>query len=228
MTSSVEGIDVLVIEDDPATSDVLKTFFEGKGSHVRVAADGGTGLKLIQERLPDVVLLDLMLPDMDGLNVLDVLDSGKVPVLAITAKDDVDDLVKGLAEGLDDYITKPFRLREVLARTESTLRRYRSTAVEPVNLGDFKIDDVRKEVTYKGEAIPLTKKEYTLFFHLAQEPGKVYSDQELIRKVWPEGALTTSSDVKRYIHLLRQKVEIDPSKPQFVQTVRGFGYKLEI
>lgn len=224
---TLKGMRVLVIEDDPATGDILNTFLKGQGALVEVVDDGVAGLKAFQAQSPDVVLLDLMLPGMDGWDVLSVLKQHPVPVIAITAQDDVDDVVRGLSEGFEDYITKPFRLREVLARINKALQRAQPQRPATYTVGDLFIDDGRKEVMLKARPISLTKKEYLLLFELAQQPGKVYSERELIEKVWDAGGLATAADVKRYIHLLRQKIEEDPSQPRYIQTVRGFGYKLE-
>jgi DNA-binding response OmpR family regulator len=221
-------LNILVIEDDADAREILKMHLEGQGATVTFAEDGMAGIKEFNSQTPDLVLLDLMLPKLDGWEVLSLIKPHEVPIIAITAKDSTDDVVRGLTEGFDDYITKPFRLREVSARIDAVLRRARSSISDSVQVGDLFIDDQKKQVTIDGELIHLAPKEYSLLKTLADQPGRVFSEQELIAAVWPEGGLATSSDVKRYVYLLRQKVEVDPQSPKYVHTVRGFGYKLEI
>jgi len=227
MNLNLNNLNVLIVEDDPDAQDILKMHLEGLGASVRVASDGLEGVKLFKESPPQVVLLDLMLPQLDGWDVLSVIRSYEVPVIAITAKDSTDDVVRGLTEGLDDYITKPFRLREVSARIDAVLRRGKGVEKTSIQLGELLIDDQKKRVTLSNNDVTLAPKEYSLLKTLAEQPGRVFSEEELIQAVWPEGGLATSSDVKRYIYLLRKKIEADPQEPRYVQTVRGFGYKLE-
>jgi DNA-binding response OmpR family regulator len=221
------GLSILIIEDDPDAQEILRMHLEGMEAQVRIAADGLEGVKAFKAETPDVVLLDLMLPQLDGWDVLSVIRPHDVPVIAISAKDSTDDVVRGLAEGLDDYITKPFRLREVSARIDAVLRRARGNGSVSLQRGELSIDDERKRVTLSGNLIALAPKEYSLLKTLAEQPGRVFSEEELIRAVWPEGGLATASDVKRYIYLLRKKLEADPQQPRYIQTVRGFGYTLD-
>ena len=220
---------VLVVDDDETARDVLESFLTAKGYAVQTAADGHSALKSFQADPPDVVLLDVMMPGMDGWEVLDVIRArSRVPVLMVTAKDTTDDVVRALSGGVDDYIVKPFKLREVEARIQAVMRRAAPLQAEgKIALGFLTIDDARKEVFYRGQRIELSPKEYDLLRLLASQPGAVFSEEDIIRKVWPEGSLASSTDVKRYVHLLRQKLESDPQTPALVRTVRGFGYKLE-
>lgn len=220
---------VLVVDDDATARDVLESFLSAKGHRVQTAADGHAALKRFQSDPPDVVLLDVMMPGMDGWEVLEVIRArSQVPVLMVTAKDATDDVVRALSGGVDDYIVKPFKLREVDARIQAVMRRAAPLQSEgKIALGSLVIDDARKQVSYRGRRIELSPKEYDLLRLLASQPGAVFSEENIICKVWPEGSLASSTDVKRYIHLLRQKLETDPQAPALVRTVRGFGYKLE-
>lgn len=226
--TDLASLKILIIEDDADAREILKMHLEGQGASVNFAVDGMEGIKSFNEATPDLVLLDLMLPKLDGWEVLSLIRPHDVPVIAITARDSTEDVVRGLSEGFDDYITKPFRLREVSARIDAVLRRAKAATTASFQLGDLLIDDQRKQVTIEGEIVHLAPKEYSLLKTLADQPGRVFSERELIESVWPEGGLATSSDVKRYVYLLRQKVEADPQNPKYIHTVRGFGYKLEV
>lgn len=221
---------ILIVEDDEHARDVLESYLAAKGYTVTCAVDGLEALQHFKSNPPDVVLLDITMPKLDGWDVLEVLRAkSTVPVIMVTARDTTDDVVKGLVSGVDDYIVKPFKLREVEARIQAVLRRVDSFEPEKkVSLGALSIDDARKQVFVNEERIDLSPKEYDLLKLLASKPGHVFSDEQIIRRVWPEGSLAATSDVKRYIHLLRQKIEPDPQQPAYVKTIRGFGYSLEI
>lgn len=221
---------ILIAEDDEQARDVLESYLAAKGHTVCCAADGLEALERFKSESPDVVLLDITMPKLDGWEVLEALRAqSTVPVLMVTARDTTDDVVKGLSGGVDDYIVKPFKLREVEARIEAVLRRVDSfEAPKKLSLGALSIDDARKQVFVDGQRVDLSPKEYELLKLLASRPGHVFSDEQIIRHVWPEGSLAAPTDVKRYIHLLRRKVEPDPQHPVYVKTVRGFGYSLEV
>lgn len=215
---------ILIAEDEAEARLILKTYLGAKGYELLEAADGLEALAHFNREGPDAILLDLMMPRLDGWEVLSyVRAQGRTPILVITARDATDDIVKALQMGADDYIVKPFKLREVEARLEVVLRRHRPPLLK---VGPLEIDDHRKTVRLHGQVIELSPKEYQLLKLLASEPGRVFSDEEILRKVWPEGSLASSMDVKRYIHLLRRKLEPDPKTPKLILTVKGFGYKL--
>lgn len=215
---------ILIAEDETETRLILKTYLGAKGYELLEAADGLEALAHFNRERPDALLLDLMMPRLDGWEVLSyVRAQGRTPILVITARDATDDIVKALQMGADDYIVKPFKLREVEARLEAVLRRHRPPVLK---VGPLEIDDHRKTVRFHGQAIELSPKEYQLLKLLASEPGRVFSDAEILSKVWPEGSLASPMDVKRYIHLLRRKLEPDPKTPKLILTVKGFGYKL--
>jgi two-component system KDP operon response regulator KdpE len=216
---------ILIADDDTDSREILKTYFEAKGHQIVLAVDGMEALKRFTDEKPDLVLLDIMMPKLDGWEVLHYIRAaGRTPVLMITAKDATYDIVKALASGADDYIVKPLKLREVEARVLAVMRRIQPPAQWRV--GDLEINDAEKRVRLGEEEIALSPKEYELLKLLASQPGRVFSDEEIIRHVWPEGGLASATDVKRYIYLLRHKIEADPKNPRLVLTVPGFGYKL--
>jgi two-component system, OmpR family, KDP operon response regulator KdpE len=216
---------ILIADDDADSREILKTYLAAKGYQIVLAADGAEALKRFTDERPDLVLLDIMMPKLDGWEVLHYIRAaGRTPVLMITAKDATDEIVKALSEGADDYIVKPLKLREVEARIVAVMRRFQPSAYW--RAGELEIDDAQKRVRVRGREVALSPKEYELLKLLASQPGRVFSDEEIIRHVWPEGGLASSTDVKRYIYLLRQKIEADPKNPALVLTVPGFGYKL--
>jgi DNA-binding response OmpR family regulator len=216
---------ILIADDDADSREILKTYLAAKGHQIVLAADGAEALKRFTDERPDLVLLDIMMPKLDGWEVLHYIRAaGRTPVLMITAKDATDEIVKALSEGADDYIVKPLKLREVEARIVAVMRRFQPSAYW--RAGELEIDDAQKRVRVRGREVALSPKEYELLKLLASQPGRVFSDEEIIRHVWPEGGLASSTDVRRYIYLLRQKIEADPKNPTLVLTVPGFGYKL--
>lgn len=216
---------ILIADDDRDSREILKTYFEAKGHQIVLAGDGLEALKRFTDEQPDLVLLDIMMPKLDGWEVLHYIrTAGRTPVVMITAKDATDDIVKALSSGADDYIVKPLKLREVEARVLAVMRRVQPPARWRV--GELEIDDARKRVRLGEKEIALSPKEYELLKLLASQPGRVFSDGEIIRHVWPEGGLASATDVKRYIYLLRQKIEANPQHPTLILTVPGFGYKL--
>jgi DNA-binding response OmpR family regulator len=219
---------ILVVDDDPDIVRLLKYFLEAKGRQVQTASTGAEALELFKREPPDLVILDVILPGMDGWTVLQkIRESSQVPVLMLTGKDAPTDKAKGLLSGADDYIAKPFDLAELEARIVAVMRRYKPS-VRPtlIRVGDLEIDDSIKQVKVKGRTVSLSPKEYELLKLLASEPGRVFSHQEIIAEVWQNKPLITSSDVTKYIYLLREKLEDDPENPRYILTVRGFGYKL--
>jgi len=219
---------ILVVDDDPDIVRLLKYFLEAKGRQVQTASTGAEALELFKREPPDLVILDVMLPGMDGWTVLHkIRESSQVPVLMLTGKDAPTDKAKGLLSGADDYIAKPFDLAELEARIVAVMRRYKPSARPAlIRVGDLEIDDSVKHVKVKGRTVSLSPKEYELLKLLASEPGRVFSHQEIIAAVWQNKPFITSSDVTKYIYLLREKLEDDPENPRYILTVRGFGYKL--
>ncbi len=219
---------ILIAEDDATSLHLLRKFLEAKGHFVITAVNGQEALDKFAKEKPDLVLLDVMMPKLDGWAVLQKLrESGvKTPVIMVTAKDSTDDKVRGFSTGADDYITKPFDLREVEARIEAVMRRVSQSPY--IQLGALQIDDERKEVRLGDTVIDLSPKEYELLRLLASKPGKVFSHREIIDSIWRDNPYASSEDVKKYIYLLRNKIEEDVENPKIIVTVRGFGYKLGV
>ena len=219
---------LLVVEDEADARELLKVYLEAKGHQVSTANDGVEALEAFKSDPPDMVLLDVMLPRLDGWSVLEAIRAqSRVPVIFLTARDGTDDVIKGLSLGGDDYLTKPFEPRELEARIQAVLRRVGDRMdLQGIQVGALHIDDRAKAVTLGEAPVQLSPKEYEFLRLLANEPGRVFSDEEIIARLWPSGSHATSNDVKQYIHLLRNKLEEDPQHPRLILTVKGFGYKL--
>jgi len=222
---------ILVVEDESAVSRGVKDALSFNGYIVDVAEDGLDGYRLAREGSFDLLILDLMLPGMPGLEVLERLrgESVHTPVLILTARGQESDRVKGLELGADDYVVKPFSVRELVARVGAHLRRQVADAGTgtPVPLGEVEFDFQRREVRRKGRLVPALPKEIDLARYLLEHRGRVVTRDELLLKVWeyPVSGLQTRT-VDNYVMKLRQKVESDPARPRLILTVRGKGYRL--
>ncbi|MFQ5794961.1 MAG: response regulator transcription factor [Candidatus Bipolaricaulia bacterium] len=225
---------ILVAEDDPGARKLLRKFLTAEGHQVITAEDGLEAIERFFTGSPDLVLLDLMMPKVDGWEVLErIRNASETPVIMLTVRGATEDKVRGLSAGVDDYITKPFDLREVAARIEAVMRRYRGEGRDEagesvLELGDLVIDDASKEVRVRGQLVGLSPKEYELLKLLASKPGRVFSNEEILEAVWPERGYASAEDVKKYVYLLRNKVEVNTEQPELIVTVRGFGYKLAV
>jgi DNA-binding response OmpR family regulator len=233
-TAPAPATSLLVIEDDDNISTAIEEYFSRSGYTVTTAADGVAGVEAAVKARPDVVVLDLMLPKMDGLAVCKELrlKNPQMPIVMLTAKDDVVDKVLGLEMGADDYITKPFSLREVEARIKSVLRRARATAAvgdgldeTPIVHGNLRVDPVRREVTIADRHVDLTPKEFDLLRLFAANPGRVFPRKYLLEKIWDYSYEGYDRTIDSHINRLRAKIEENPEKPQLVLTVWGIGYK---
>jgi len=219
---------VLLIEDDIPIQELLRAYFEAKGHAVATAADGVEGLKAFNAELPELVLLDVGLPKLDGWAVLEAMRaSSAVPVVLLTALDDTEDIVRGLAMGADDYLTKPFDVRELDARVQAILRRLEASGTGArLDVGAIHIDDRSKTVTVGESYLSLSPKEYKLLKLLASEPGRVFSSDEIIAHLWPDSDRAAANDVKQYIHLLRSKLYRSADIGDPIENIKGFGYRL--
>jgi two-component system, OmpR family, response regulator len=224
-------IRAVVVDDEDSLTDLLSMALRYEGWDVRIAADGGKALAVIREFRPDVIVLDVMLPDIDGMQVLTRLraDGIQTPVLFLTAKDALDDRVAGLTIGGDDYVTKPFSLEELVARLRGLIRRASLTANGAVDsfiqVGDLTLDEDSYEVTRAGTAVELTATEFELLRFLMRNPRRVLSKSQILDRVWRYDFGGKSSIVELYISYLRKKV--DSLGPRMITTVHGVGYMLK-
>lgn len=223
---------ILIVDDEEPIQELLKFNLEKEGYEVLLADDGPTALKIIEEKRPDLVILDVMLPGMNGLEVCNQLRQNsnvrEIPVIMLTAKAEEIDKVLGLELGADDYLTKPFSPRELLARIRARLRRIKPQTEENEMIrGDLRINLDRFQVSVRGEEVELTPKEFELLRVLATHPGKVYSRDELLERVWGYEYTGDTRTVDVHVRHLRQKVEKDASNPEYIETLRGIGYSLK-
>lgn len=222
---------VLVIEDEAAIAEGLAYNLRQEGLEPLLATDGDTGLQLARTAKPDLILLDLMLPGIGGLDVCRALRrESDVPIIMLTAKDSEIDKIVGLEVGADDYITKPFSVREVLARIRAVLRRSGSRAeseAEEVQVDGLAINFAKHQVTVDGRPITLSPKEFELLKILIRNRGRVMTRDLLLDRVWGEDAFVEPRTVDVHIRWLREKIEQDPSHPVLIQTVRGAGYRFK-
>ena len=228
---------VLVVDDEPALVSTIGYNLRREGHEVVTASDGVRAVEIARRERPDLIVLDLMLPKMDGLDVCRQIRQSphaqlrNVPILMLTAKTDEVDKVVGLEVGADDYVTKPFSMRELLARLKAMLRRTHMEAEEdspakPVSLGTIEIDPMQRRVTRKGKDIALKPKEFDLLTYLSRHPGQVFSREQLLDQVWGYGYIGDNRTVDVHVRWLREKVEKNPSKPKLIETVRGVGYRV--
>jgi two-component system response regulator MtrA len=217
---------VLVVDDDPALSEMLGIVLRGEGFEPSFVADGDAALRAFHDTKPDLVLLDLMLPGKDGIDVCrEIRAESGVPIVMLTAKGDTVDVVLGLESGADDYIVKPFKPKEVVARVRARLRRTDEPAQERLQIADISIDVAAHEVRRGDERIALTPLEFDLLVALARKPRTVFTRETLLESVWGYRHAADTRLVNVHVQRLRSKVEIDPEHPQVVVTVRGIGYK---
>ena len=220
---------ILLVEDDPSIREVTALGLRGAGFDVLTAADGAEGVNRWRGEQPDLVLLDVMLPKLDGLEVCrQIRRESTVPVVMLTARADTIDVVVGLETGADDYVTKPFEMPELVARLRAALRRRgREATTEPqtIDLGKLRIDVDGRTVSRDGQDIALTRTEFDLLVELAQRPGQVLTREVLLDRIWGYDFLGDSRLVDVAMGRLRAKVETDPALPELLLTVRGAGYK---
>lgn len=220
---------ILIVEDDEALARGLRDNFSCEGYEVLYAADGDTGLDLLLEKGPDLVLLDVMLPGLDGYSILDSArkEGCDMPIIMLTAKGQERDIVRGLELGADDYVVKPFSVRELLARVRAFLRRHRAEEERVFEFGGLRLDRDSCTLSMGGASVKLTRKEYQLLEYFAISQGKALTRQQIMNTVWGSSVLVTSRSVDRCVTTLRSKVEIDPSSPKHILTIRDVGYRFE-
>ena len=225
---------ILICDDQPDIVNALKIYLKPEGYGLYTAADGMEALAVMQREEIHLVLLDIMMPKMDGITATaKIREISNVPIILLTAKSETEDMVLGLNVGADDYITKPFVPVEVLARIRSQLRRYARLGSAPeasdheLTIGSITLNDRDKTVTVDGEPASLTPTEYSILRLLMKNPGKVFSTKALYEAVWQEAALGSEGAVAVHIRHLREKIEINPSEPRYIKVVWGQGYKME-
>ena len=223
---------ILICDDQPDIVNALKIYLGAEGYTLYEAYDGQQALEILKKETVHLVLMDVMMPVMDGITATAKLrEFSNIPVILLTAKSEIEDKVLGLNLGADDYITKPFVPVELLARVRSQLRRYASLGTQPeqeqLRVGPITLNDTTKAVTADGEPVSLTPMEYGILKLLMEHPGKVYSTKVIYETVWQETALGNEGSVAVHIRHLREKLEINPSEPRYLKVVWGQGYKME-
>ena len=221
---------VLVVDDEPIVRDVVVRYLEHDGFETLIAADGDVARALIEEREPALVVLDVMLPGIDGLSLCRwIRQRSSLPVILLTARGEEADRIVGLDLGADDYVTKPFSPRELSARVRAVLRRSDPSplAAETVSFGDVELDAAARQVRKADEPVDLTTREFDLLWFLASHPGHVFSRDQLMDRVWGYMSAVETGTVTVHVRRLREKIETDPQKPSHLKTVWGVGYRLD-
>lgn len=218
---------ILIIEDDAALNRGLVDNFEHAGYRVLSATDGKTGLDLALDHKPSLIILDIMLPVMNGFEVCQTIreENLEMPIIMLTAKGEESDIVLGLNLGADDYVTKPFGIRELLARTNAFLRRNKIEESKEFTFGDFILDPNSRRLTFQDKEISLTPKEFNVLQTFVSKPGKAFTRDEILNRVWGNSCFVTTRSVDRCVTTLRNKIEKDSSGQKFIHTVREVGYK---
>lgn len=225
----MKGSRVLIIEDEPALLRGLKDTFASKGCEVLTAADGQSGLDLAVEHNPDLILLDIMLPRVNGYEICRALRKHglEMPIVMLTAKGQEEDIILGLNLGADDYVTKPFRIRELVARANAFLRRSKAQETTTITFGDFELNLTARKLFRRGDEVELTAKEFGLLAHFATRPGRALARNDVLDGVWGRSVIVTPRSIDRCVATLRAKIEPDPHNPTFIQTIRDIGYRFE-
>jgi DNA-binding response OmpR family regulator len=222
---------VLVVDDEPTIAEVVARYLERAGYGATVAADGPSAVEMALRHRPDLVVLDLMIPGLDGLEVMRRIRSGhereRMGVILLTAKGEESDRITGLRLGADDYVVKPFSPAELVARVDAVLRRVDTAPSQETSLefGELTIDPAARQVFVQGTEVPLTQREFDVLLFMARHPGQVFSREQLMDAVWQYSFYSDTSTVTVHVRRLRAKVELDPTCPQHIQTVWGVGYR---
>jgi DNA-binding response OmpR family regulator len=227
---------ILIIEDEQVIVEVEKDYLEASGFEVEVATSGDVGLKKAVEEPYDLIILDLMLPNTDGYEICkQVREVKNIPILMVSAKKEEIDKIRGLGLGADDYMTKPFSVGELVARVKAHLTRYErltgdqgARPKDEVRIRGIRIDKLSRKVYVNEAEVPFTSKEFDLLLFLALHPNRVFSKDELFEKIWGLDSIGDNATVTVFISKLREKIESDPSKPQYIETIWGVGYRLNL
>ena len=226
---------ILVCDDDKEIVEAIKIYLSNEGYEIICAYDGSEAIELLKDNVVDLIILDVMMPGLDGIHTtLRIRETSSVPIIILSAKSEDADKILGLNIGADDYLTKPFNPMELVARVKSQIRRYTQLGnmsgendSHVFTCGDLVIDDDTKEVTVNGESVKLTPIEYQILLLLVKNPGKVYSIDEIYENIWNEEAIGADNTVAVHIRHIREKIEIDPRNPRYLKVVWGVGYKIE-
>ncbi len=222
---------ILLIDDDASLSDLLAEYLQDQGHLTHTANDGQKGLRIFFEHKPDLVVLDVTMPKMDGWETLKrIREMSRTPVIMLTARSDESEILRGFSLGADDYVSKPFSFAQIGARIKAVLARAGETELpqEKMEAGGLKVDFATRRVTRDGELISLTPTEFRLLVALMRHPHEVISAEDLVREVWGPQYANEIGFVRRYVWHLRQKVEVDPENPKYIHNERGFGYRFEV
>jgi DNA-binding response OmpR family regulator len=236
--ASMSEMTILVVEDEPSISEVVGLYLQRAGYRVKTAADGKIAMNMLENGIPDLVILDLMLPEIDGLSLTRWLrERSNVPIIMLTARREEIDRIAGLEMGADDYVVKPFSPQELVSRVRAVMRRIKRASSpgdqapasneRPLTFGELVIDAPSRTVTLAGKDIPLTAKEFDMLYLLAQHPRQVYTREQLLNRVWGGAEYIDPGTVTVHIRRVREKIESNPSNPIRLLTVWGVGYKFE-
>jgi DNA-binding response OmpR family regulator len=226
-------LSILVVEDEPSIAEVVGLYLQRAGYQVQTAADGKIAMSILEEGIPDLIILDLMLPEIDGLSLTRWLrDRSNVPIIMLTARREEIDRIAGLEMGADDYVVKPFSPQELVSRVRAVMRRINREQVpaeseRPLLFGDLVINALSRTVSISGQDVPLTAKEFDMLYLLAQHPKQVYTREQLLDRIWGGAEYIDPGTVTVHIRRVREKIEPDPSNPTRLVTVWGVGYKFE-
>ena len=225
---------ILVCDDEKDILDAIEIYLKAEGYKVFTAKDGLSALKILEKNEIHLAIIDIMMPVMDGITlIMKMREMTNIPIIVLSAKSEVTDKIVGLNVGADDYITKPFNAVELTARVNSLIRRYFSLGASEIKNGDLKIgrlciSDESKEVRVEDEIVSLTPYEYKILYLLVKNPGRVFSSTEIYERVWEEEAIDVRKIISVHISHLRDKIEINPRKPDLIKSVYGMGYKIEV
>lgn len=226
-------LSILVVEDEPSIAEVVGLYLQRAGYQVQTASDGKLAMTMLEKEIPDLVILDLMLPEIDGLSLTRWLrDRSDVPIIMLTARREEIDRIAGLEMGADDYVVKPFSPQELVSRVRAVMRRMKrgqtpAESERPLTFGEMVINALSRTVTISGEDVPLTAKEFDMLYLLAQHPKQVYTREQLLDRIWGGADYIDPGTVTVHIRRVREKIETDPSNPTRLVTVWGVGYKFE-
>jgi DNA-binding response OmpR family regulator len=224
---------ILIVEDEPSIAEVVGLYLQRAGYQVQTASDGKIAMSMLEKGIPDLVILDLMLPEIDGLSLTRWLrDRSDVPIIMLTARREEIDRIAGLEMGADDYVVKPFSPQELVSRVRAVIRRLKreqapAESERPLMFGELAINALSRTVTVSGQDIPLTAKEFDMLYLLAQHPKQVYTREQLLERIWGGAEYIDPGTVTVHIRRVREKIESDPSNPTRLVTVWGVGYKFE-